>query len=218
MLKLRNHRFRSDSDVFRTEEVQSRKLLNLTVQQLSKNCLSPFTDIYSRMKTFGKTSSLLICLKNNYLEKHTKYIKIIYSTHILIGFYNKTFPLLCRRRMSKNLNKCLTNMFNKCFKWTKTHNSVVSTDPPILDPVFQDVRSRNYQMVTLRCTVLRSNPPRLTDIRWFRNGDFIRMPMPDLKEIPELKFKLEPTNSGSYECRVSNSAGTSTCTFNVSGE
>lgn len=87
---------------------------------------------------------------------------------------------------------------------------------PVLDPVFQDVRSRNNQMVTLRCTVLRANPPRLTDVRWFRNGDFIRMPMPDLKETPELKFKLEPTNNGSYECRVSNSAGTSTCTFNVS--
>lgn len=91
-------------------------------------------------------------------------------------------------------------------------------DIPVLDPVFQDVRSRNNQMVTLRCTVLRANPPRLTDVRWFRNGDFIRMPMPDLKETPELKFKLEPTNNGSYECRVSNSAGTSTCTFNVSGE
>uniref|UniRef100_A0AAQ6AII5 MAM domain containing glycosylphosphatidylinositol anchor 1 n=1 Tax=Amphiprion ocellaris TaxID=80972 RepID=A0AAQ6AII5_AMPOC len=90
--------------------------------------------------------------------------------------------------------------------------------PPILDPVFQDVRSRNYQMVTLRCTVLRSNPPRLADIRWFRNGDFIRMPMPDLKEMPELKFKLEPNNNGSYECRVSNSAGTSTCTFNVTAQ
>uniref|UniRef100_A0A669ELE5 MAM domain containing glycosylphosphatidylinositol anchor 1 n=1 Tax=Oreochromis niloticus TaxID=8128 RepID=A0A669ELE5_ORENI len=90
--------------------------------------------------------------------------------------------------------------------------------PPILDPVFQDVRSRNYQMVTLRCTVLRSNPPRLTDIRWFRNGDFIRMPMPDLKETPELKFKLEPTNNGSYECRVSNTVGTSACTFNVSAQ
>ncbi|KAK7912717.1 hypothetical protein WMY93_012928 [Mugilogobius chulae] len=90
--------------------------------------------------------------------------------------------------------------------------------PPILDPVYQDVRSRNYQMVTLRCSVLRANPPRLTDIRWFRNGDFIRMPMPDLKETPELKFKLEPTNNGSYECRVSNSAGTSTCTFNVSAQ
>uniref|UniRef100_A0A673BWU4 MAM domain containing glycosylphosphatidylinositol anchor 1 n=1 Tax=Sphaeramia orbicularis TaxID=375764 RepID=A0A673BWU4_9TELE len=90
--------------------------------------------------------------------------------------------------------------------------------PPVLDPVFQDVRSRNSQMVTLRCTVLRSNPPRLTDIRWFRNGDFIRMPMPDLKETPELKFKLEPTNNGTYECRVSNNAGTSTCTFNVSGK
>lgn len=73
-------------------------------------------------------------------------------------------------------------------------------------------------MVSLRCAVLRSNPPRLTDFRWYRNGDFIRMPMPDLKETPELKFKLEPNNNGSYECRVSNSAGTSRCTFNVSGE
>uniref|UniRef100_A0A8D3A094 MAM domain-containing glycosylphosphatidylinositol anchor protein 1 n=1 Tax=Scophthalmus maximus TaxID=52904 RepID=A0A8D3A094_SCOMX len=89
--------------------------------------------------------------------------------------------------------------------------------PPILDPVFQDVRSR-YQMVTLRCTVLRSNPPRLTDIRWYRNGDFIRMPMPDLKETPEFKFKLEPNNNGSYECRVTNPAGTSTCTFNVTAQ
>lgn len=94
----------------------------------------------------------------------------------------------------------------------------VSVDPPILDPVFQDVRSRNYQMVTLRCAVLRSNPPRLTDIRWLCNGEFIRMPVPDLKETPELKFKLEPTNNGSYECRVSNSVGTSTCTFNVSSK
>lgn len=44
------------------------------------------------------------------------------------------------------------------------------------------------------------------------------MPMPDLKETPELKFKLEPGQNGTYECRVSSSVGTSTCTFNVSGE
>lgn len=90
--------------------------------------------------------------------------------------------------------------------------------PPILNPVFQDVRSRNYQIVTLRCTVLRSSPPRLTDIRWLRNGEFIRMSIPDLKETPEMKFKLEPPNNGSYECRISNSVGTSTCTFNVSAK
>uniref|UniRef100_A0A668ANX9 MAM domain containing glycosylphosphatidylinositol anchor 1 n=1 Tax=Myripristis murdjan TaxID=586833 RepID=A0A668ANX9_9TELE len=75
---------------------------------------------------------------------------------------------------------------------------------PILDPVFQDVRSRNYQMVTLRCTVLRSNPPRLMNIRWFRNGEPLRMPPPDLKETPELKFKLDPVNNGTYDCRVTN--------------
>ncbi|XP_032417108.1 MAM domain-containing glycosylphosphatidylinositol anchor protein 1 isoform X1 [Xiphophorus hellerii] len=90
--------------------------------------------------------------------------------------------------------------------------------PPMLDPVFQDVRSRNFQTVTLRCTVLRSNPPRLTDIRWLRNGEFIRMSMPDLKQIPELKFKLDLISNGTYECRVSNSAGTSTCRFNVSAQ
>lgn len=44
------------------------------------------------------------------------------------------------------------------------------------------------------------------------------MSRPDLKETPELKFKLEPVNNGTYECRVSNSAGVSTCTFNVSGK
>ncbi|XP_013875970.1 MAM domain-containing glycosylphosphatidylinositol anchor protein 1 isoform X1 [Austrofundulus limnaeus] len=90
--------------------------------------------------------------------------------------------------------------------------------PPILDPVFQDVRSRNFQIVTLRCTVVRSNPSRLTEIRWLRKGEFIRMSTPDPKETPELKFKLEPINNGTYECRVSNSAGTSTCTFNVSAK
>lgn len=101
---------------------------------------------------------------------------------------------------------------------TKSLKSCVPADPPILDPVFQDMRSRNQQMVTLRCTIIRSNPPRLTDIRWFRNGELFRIAMPDAKEMPELKFKLEPTSNGSYECRVSNNAGTSTCTFNVSGE
>ncbi|XP_012723466.2 MAM domain-containing glycosylphosphatidylinositol anchor protein 1 isoform X1 [Fundulus heteroclitus] len=90
--------------------------------------------------------------------------------------------------------------------------------PPMLDPVFQDVRSRNFQIVTLRCTVLRSNPPRLTDIRWLRNGEFIRMSVSDPKQIPELKFKLEPASNGTYECRVSNNAGTSTCRFNVSAQ
>lgn len=76
-------------------------------------------------------------------------------------------------------------------------------------------------MVTLRCAVLRANPPRLSDIRWFRNGGLIRTPLPmpttELKEPPELRFKLEPANNGTYECRVSSSVGTSTCTFNVSG-
>uniref|UniRef100_A0A1A8FTJ5 MAM domain containing glycosylphosphatidylinositol anchor 1 n=1 Tax=Nothobranchius korthausae TaxID=1143690 RepID=A0A1A8FTJ5_9TELE len=87
--------------------------------------------------------------------------------------------------------------------------------PPILDPVFQDVRSRSTLEVILRCTVMRSSPPQTTDARWFRNGKFIQMSMPDLKEQT---LKLGPTSNGTYECRVSNSAGTSTCRFNVSAK
>ncbi|KAM4602816.1 MAM domain-containing glycosylphosphatidylinositol anchor protein 1 [Polymixia lowei] len=88
--------------------------------------------------------------------------------------------------------------------------------PPMLDPVFQDVRSRYKQMVTLRCVVLRSNPPRLTTVQWSRNGESVSVSQAEPKETPEMKFRLEPSNNGSYECKVSNAAGSSTCTFNVS--
>uniref|UniRef100_A0A3Q3DKG7 MAM domain containing glycosylphosphatidylinositol anchor 1 n=1 Tax=Hippocampus comes TaxID=109280 RepID=A0A3Q3DKG7_HIPCM len=115
--------------------------------------------------------------------------------------------------------RCQTAPYNGLnIKRREAQVQLIVQYPPILDPVYQDTRARNYQMVTLRCSVLRSNPSRITDIRWYRNGNFILMPMPDLKETPELRFKLEPTNNGSYECRVSNSVGTSTCRFNVSAQ
>uniref|UniRef100_A0AAY4ABC8 Ig-like domain-containing protein n=1 Tax=Denticeps clupeoides TaxID=299321 RepID=A0AAY4ABC8_9TELE len=89
---------------------------------------------------------------------------------------------------------------------------------PNLDPAFQDIRSPNYQTVVLRCSVIKSNPPRVTSARWFRNGEPLR-PLPlDNLDTPQLRFKLDPTNNGSYECRVSNNVGTSSCFFNVSGE
>uniref|UniRef100_A0AAY4A6G0 MAM domain-containing glycosylphosphatidylinositol anchor protein 1 n=1 Tax=Denticeps clupeoides TaxID=299321 RepID=A0AAY4A6G0_9TELE len=89
---------------------------------------------------------------------------------------------------------------------------------PNLDPAFQDIRSPNYQTVVLRCSVIKSNPPRVTSARWFRNGEPLR-PLPlDNLDTPQLRFKLDPTNNGSYECRVSNNVGTSSCFFNVSAQ
>ncbi|XP_019909389.2 MAM domain-containing glycosylphosphatidylinositol anchor protein 1 isoform X2 [Esox lucius] len=86
---------------------------------------------------------------------------------------------------------------------------------PVLDPVFQDVRSPNYQLVTLRCVIQKSNPARVTSVRWVRNGEPLSSLTTDPQENPQLKFKLDPGNNGTYECRVSNGVGTSTCTFNV---
>ncbi|XP_046871237.1 MAM domain-containing glycosylphosphatidylinositol anchor protein 1, partial [Hypomesus transpacificus] len=90
--------------------------------------------------------------------------------------------------------------------------------PPVLDPVYQDVRSPNQQYVVLRCQVVKSNPPRISDISWLRNGEPYRISPPDPQEVPQLRFKLDPTNNGTYECRVSNTAGISSCTFNVSSK
>ncbi|XP_041927429.1 MAM domain-containing glycosylphosphatidylinositol anchor protein 1 [Alosa sapidissima] len=87
---------------------------------------------------------------------------------------------------------------------------------PIVDPVFQDVRSPNFQTVVLRCVVLKTNPARIASVRWFQNGKPVGPPLLDSQDTPVYRFRLEPDKNGTYECRVSNNVGTSTCTFNVS--
>lgn len=91
-------------------------------------------------------------------------------------------------------------------------------DPPVVDPVLLDVRSQTSSTVTLRCVVLKSNPNRIVNARWYRNAMPIRTPPVDPQSVPQLRFKLDTSNNGTYECRVNNGVGTSTCTFNVSGE
>lgn len=90
-------------------------------------------------------------------------------------------------------------------------------DPPVVDPIYQEVRSPNYKSVILRCLVLKSNPSRIASARWYRNTIPIRTPPVDPQDVPQLRFILDPTNNGTYECKVSNGVGTSTCTFLVSG-
>ncbi|XDV49882.1 hypothetical protein PO909_019053 [Leuciscus waleckii] len=90
--------------------------------------------------------------------------------------------------------------------------------PPVVDPVLLDVRSQTSSTVTLRCVVLKSNPNRIVNARWYRNAMPIRTPPVDPQSVPQLRFKLDTSNNGTYECRVNNGVGTSTCTFNVSAQ
>uniref|UniRef100_A0A8C1MXM5 MAM domain containing glycosylphosphatidylinositol anchor 1 n=1 Tax=Cyprinus carpio TaxID=7962 RepID=A0A8C1MXM5_CYPCA len=90
--------------------------------------------------------------------------------------------------------------------------------PPVVDPVLLDVRSQTFSTVNLRCLILKSNPNRIAGARWYRNGLPIRTPTVDPQSVPQLRFKLDTTNNGTYECRVSNGVGTSTCTFIVSAQ
>ncbi|XP_066569897.1 MAM domain-containing glycosylphosphatidylinositol anchor protein 1 [Amia ocellicauda] len=88
---------------------------------------------------------------------------------------------------------------------------------PLVDPVFQDVRSPSYRPVVLRCAVLKTNPTRLAGATWMLNGALLRSQGVELQDAAELQVdKLGPGNNGTYECRVSNGVGSSSCVFNVS--
>ncbi|XP_073776392.1 MAM domain-containing glycosylphosphatidylinositol anchor protein 1 isoform X2 [Danio rerio] len=90
--------------------------------------------------------------------------------------------------------------------------------PPVVDPVMMDVRSPTFATVSLRCLILKSNPNRIVSAYWYRNGIPLRNSLVDSQNVPQLRFKLDTTNNGTYECRVSNGVGISNCTFNVSAQ
>ncbi|XP_072533517.1 MAM domain-containing glycosylphosphatidylinositol anchor protein 1 isoform X1 [Salminus brasiliensis] len=89
--------------------------------------------------------------------------------------------------------------------------------PPVVDPVLQDVRSPMNQFVVLRCAVLKSNPSRIASARWYRNS-LPYLPVVQSPDALQLRFRLNSTTNGTYECKVSNGVGTSTCTFSVSAQ
>ncbi|MFT7813414.1 MAM domain-containing glycosylphosphatidylinositol anchor protein 1 [Arapaima gigas] len=88
---------------------------------------------------------------------------------------------------------------------------------PIVDPPFQDVRFPTNQAVTLRCAVMKANPPRITRASWLMNGRPLRPEAPNTQDAPTLRIeRLGPASNGTYECRISNGVGISSCIFNVS--
>nr|XP_023648898.1 MAM domain-containing glycosylphosphatidylinositol anchor protein 1 isoform X2 [Paramormyrops kingsleyae] len=89
--------------------------------------------------------------------------------------------------------------------------------PPIVEPAYQEVRSPTNQPVTLRCSVVKANPSRIARASWLMNGRPLPPTVPDSQEPPTLRIeRLSPSSNGTYECRVSNGAGVSSCVFNVS--
>ncbi|KPP72237.1 hypothetical protein Z043_108779 [Scleropages formosus] len=88
---------------------------------------------------------------------------------------------------------------------------------PIVDPPFSDVRSPTNQPVTLRCAVLKANPPRITRASWLMNGRPLRPEALNTQDAPTLRIeRLGAASNGTYECRISNGVGISSCIFNVS--
>ncbi|KAJ8340980.1 hypothetical protein SKAU_G00332710 [Synaphobranchus kaupii] len=88
---------------------------------------------------------------------------------------------------------------------------------PIVDPVLLDVRSPSNLPVTLRCTVMKSNPQRIARVSWLVNGRPFRPEAVNTQDHPQLRIEnLRPGNNGTYECSINNGVGSSSCVFNVS--
>ncbi|KAJ8401175.1 hypothetical protein AAFF_G00387570, partial [Aldrovandia affinis] len=85
---------------------------------------------------------------------------------------------------------------------------------PIVDPVFQDVRSQSNQPLTLRCAVQKANPPRITWTSWLMNGRPVRSDVSGAQDTLRID-SLRPGTNGTYVCNVSNGMSSS-CIFNVS--
>ncbi|KAI1895183.1 hypothetical protein AGOR_G00103670 [Albula goreensis] len=85
---------------------------------------------------------------------------------------------------------------------------------PIVDPVYQDVRTPGKQPVTLRCSVQKANPSSIAWISWLMNKNLIPN---DPSNPQQMRInQLEPGKNGTYTCKINNGVGTSSCIFNVS--
>ncbi|XP_061115646.1 MAM domain-containing glycosylphosphatidylinositol anchor protein 1 [Conger conger] len=114
--------------------------------------------------------------------------------------------------------RCQTAQYNGLnIKRREAQVQLIVQYAPLVDPVLQDVRSPSNMPVTLRCTVLKSNPQRVARVSWLVNGRPLRPETLNTQDPPQLRIEnLRPGNNGTYECSINNGVGSSSCIFNVS--
>nr|XP_028580216.1 MAM domain-containing glycosylphosphatidylinositol anchor protein 1 isoform X4 [Podarcis muralis] len=93
------------------------------------------------------------------------------------------------------------------------------TVPPVVEPIFQDIRQAIGRSVTLRCTMLKGSPMKVATAVWRFNGSLLTVPPTEQQDFSEYKVdSVSRETSGNYECSISNDVGVATCLFQVSAK
>lgn len=97
--------------------------------------------------------------------------------------------------------------------------SVRLSDPPAVEPVWQEVRQGLGRSVSMNCRVLRAHPSRVLRYEWRLGSRLLHAGTLDSRDDTEYSVRnLAREGYGEYTCDVINEVGPGRCTFLVTGE
>uniref|UniRef100_A0A4W5R490 MAM domain containing glycosylphosphatidylinositol anchor 2 n=1 Tax=Hucho hucho TaxID=62062 RepID=A0A4W5R490_9TELE len=90
--------------------------------------------------------------------------------------------------------------------------------PPVVEPVFTEIRQGLGRAFTLNCRVLRAHPSKVLKYEWKLGTRLLTMGQFDHRDETDYHVRaLNREGYGEYTCEVTNEAGVGTCRFLVTG-
>lgn len=94
------------------------------------------------------------------------------------------------------------------------------TVPPVVEPVYTEIRQALGRAFVLSCHLLRAHPARLLRYEWKLGSRLLTVgQLSDQQGDTEYQVRaLNREGYGEYTCDITNAAGAGRCTFLVTGE
>uniref|UniRef100_A0A674CHE3 MAM domain containing glycosylphosphatidylinositol anchor 2 n=1 Tax=Salmo trutta TaxID=8032 RepID=A0A674CHE3_SALTR len=90
--------------------------------------------------------------------------------------------------------------------------------PPVVEPVFTEIRQGLGRAFTLNCRVLRAHPSKVLKYEWKLGTRLLTMGQFDQRDETDYNVRaLNREGYGEYTCEVTNEAGVGACRFLVTG-
>ncbi|KAL0165337.1 hypothetical protein M9458_041090 [Cirrhinus mrigala] len=106
-----------------------------------------------------------------------------------------------------------------CVSSSNDFLSVRVSDPPAVEPVWQEVRQGLGRQVSMNCRVLRAHPSRVLRYEWRLGSRLLHAGTFDSRDDTDYTIRnLAREGYGEYTCDIINQAGPGRCTFLVTGE
>ncbi|XP_028832580.1 MAM domain-containing glycosylphosphatidylinositol anchor protein 2 [Denticeps clupeoides] len=91
--------------------------------------------------------------------------------------------------------------------------------PPVVEPVYTEIRQALGRAFSLTCSVLRAHPSRVLKYEWKLGTRLLTVGQFDTRDETEYHVRaLNREGFGEYTCDITNEAGAGRCTFLVTGK